>query len=106
MKYAAWEESQNEFERARSVYERCLDVDYRKFTPSSLPPSLPFPRSLDSCLKSLLIMSASSSPRLNDTHIPLLQNTTLLTPPLPPISLPPSLPQAIPPSGSNTPTWK
>jgi crooked neck len=30
MKYAAWEESQNEFERARSVYERCLDVDYRK----------------------------------------------------------------------------
>jgi len=30
MKYAVWEESQNEFERARSVYERCLDVDYRK----------------------------------------------------------------------------
>lgn len=29
MKYAAWEESQHEFERARSVYERCLDVDYR-----------------------------------------------------------------------------
>ena len=24
MKYAAWEESQNEFERARSVYERCV----------------------------------------------------------------------------------
>lgn len=31
-RYAAWEESQNEFERARSVYERALDVDYRNVT--------------------------------------------------------------------------
>lgn len=29
MKYSAWEESQMEFERARSVYERSLEVDYR-----------------------------------------------------------------------------
>lgn len=29
MKYSAWEESQKEFERARSVYERALEVDYR-----------------------------------------------------------------------------
>lgn len=28
-KYAGWEESQRDFERARSVYERALDVDYR-----------------------------------------------------------------------------
>ncbi|CAM9333479.1 unnamed protein product, partial [Discosporangium mesarthrocarpum] len=29
MKYAGWEESQKEYERARSIYERVLDVDYR-----------------------------------------------------------------------------
>lgn len=29
IKYAAWEESQQEFERARSVYERAIDVDYQ-----------------------------------------------------------------------------
>lgn len=29
MKYAIWEASQKEFDRARSVYERALDVDYR-----------------------------------------------------------------------------
>lgn len=29
MKYSAWEESQKEFERSRSVYERALEVDYR-----------------------------------------------------------------------------
>ena len=29
MKYSAWEESQKEFERCRSVYERALEVDYR-----------------------------------------------------------------------------
>lgn len=29
MKYATWEESQEEFERARSVFERALDVDYK-----------------------------------------------------------------------------
>lgn len=29
MKYSTWEESQMEFERARSVYERALEVDYR-----------------------------------------------------------------------------
>ena len=29
LKYAAWEASQKEWERARSVYERCLDVDYK-----------------------------------------------------------------------------
>jgi crooked neck len=28
-KYAAWEASQKEWERARSVYERCIDVDYK-----------------------------------------------------------------------------
>ncbi len=32
VRYAAWEESQNEFERARSVYERALDTDYRNVT--------------------------------------------------------------------------
>ncbi|KAI9916112.1 hypothetical protein PsorP6_018219 [Peronosclerospora sorghi] len=32
MKYAAWEESQEEFERARSVFERALDVDYKATT--------------------------------------------------------------------------
>lgn len=31
-KYALWEASQNEFERARSVFERALDVDYRNLT--------------------------------------------------------------------------
>ena len=29
MKYAEWEASQHEFQRARSVYERALDVDYQ-----------------------------------------------------------------------------
>ncbi|RLN54707.1 hypothetical protein BBJ29_008128 [Phytophthora kernoviae] len=29
MKYATWEESQEEFARARSVFERALDVDYK-----------------------------------------------------------------------------
>jgi crooked neck len=29
LKYAAWEESQREFTRARSVYERAIDIDYR-----------------------------------------------------------------------------
>lgn len=29
MKYASWEASQKEWERARSVYERALDVDYK-----------------------------------------------------------------------------
>ena len=29
VKYANWEESQKDFERARSVWERCLSVDYR-----------------------------------------------------------------------------
>lgn len=29
MKYAAWEASQKEWERARSVYERALDVDFK-----------------------------------------------------------------------------
>ncbi|KXS18003.1 pre-mRNA-splicing factor clf1 [Gonapodya prolifera JEL478] len=29
IKYATWEESQHEYERARSIYERALDVDHR-----------------------------------------------------------------------------
>ncbi|CAM9890472.1 unnamed protein product, partial [Phaeothamnion confervicola] len=29
MKYAAWEESQKEIERSRSIYERALDVDFK-----------------------------------------------------------------------------
>eukprot|EP01087_Luapelamoeba_hula_P016343 TRINITY_DN5020_c0_g1_i1.p1 TRINITY_DN5020_c0_g1~~TRINITY_DN5020_c0_g1_i1.p1 ORF type:complete len:672 (-),score=128.42 TRINITY_DN5020_c0_g1_i1:24-2039(-) len=29
IKYAKWEESQREYERARNIYERALDVDYR-----------------------------------------------------------------------------
>lgn len=32
IKYARWEESQNEMSRARSVYERALDVDHRNIT--------------------------------------------------------------------------
>lgn len=32
MKYAQWEESQHEFDRARSVFERALDVDYKNTT--------------------------------------------------------------------------
>ncbi|OWZ22479.1 Pre-mRNA-splicing factor, Crooked neck [Phytophthora megakarya] len=32
MKYATWEESQEEFARARSVFERALDVDYKATT--------------------------------------------------------------------------
>ena len=32
VKYAAWEESQGELDRARSVYERALDVDHRIVT--------------------------------------------------------------------------
>ena len=32
IKYAQWEESQKEFQRARSVYERALDVDHRNVT--------------------------------------------------------------------------
>ncbi|CAM9820881.1 unnamed protein product, partial [Ectocarpus sp. 4 AP-2014] len=32
LKYSTWEESQMEFERARSVYERSLEVDYRNQT--------------------------------------------------------------------------
>ena len=27
--YASWEEQQKDFRRARSVWERCLDVDHR-----------------------------------------------------------------------------
>lgn len=29
MQYASWEEQQKDFRRARSVWERCLDVDHR-----------------------------------------------------------------------------
>lgn len=29
IKYAQWEESQSEFKRARSVFERALDIDYK-----------------------------------------------------------------------------
>lgn len=32
VKYAAWEESQGEFDRARSVYERGLDMEHRSIT--------------------------------------------------------------------------
>ncbi|KAH6926402.1 hypothetical protein HPB50_018109 [Hyalomma asiaticum] len=32
IKYAQWEESQKEIQRARSVYERALDVDHRNIT--------------------------------------------------------------------------
>ena len=32
LKYAKWEESQEELERVRSIYERALDVDYRNAT--------------------------------------------------------------------------
>ncbi|KAJ0048456.1 hypothetical protein Pint_17006 [Pistacia integerrima] len=32
IKYAQWEESQKDFERARSVWERALEVDYRNHT--------------------------------------------------------------------------
>jgi len=32
IKYAQWEESQQEIQRARSVYERALDVDHRTIT--------------------------------------------------------------------------
>lgn len=32
LKYAAWEDSQGEMERARNVYERALDVEYRNVT--------------------------------------------------------------------------
>lgn len=37
MKYSTWEESQMEFERARSVYERALEVDYRNQVSRLLP---------------------------------------------------------------------
>uniref|UniRef100_A0A7S2ZVE3 Pre-mRNA-splicing factor Syf1/CRNKL1-like C-terminal HAT-repeats domain-containing protein n=3 Tax=Rhodosorus marinus TaxID=101924 RepID=A0A7S2ZVE3_9RHOD len=32
VKYAKWEETQQEYDRSRSVYERALDVDYRSHT--------------------------------------------------------------------------
>ena len=32
MKYAKWEENQNQIDRARSIYERALDVDHRNIT--------------------------------------------------------------------------
>merc|ERR1711976_55543 len=32
MKYAKWEQNQQEFTRARSIYERCLDVTYTNHT--------------------------------------------------------------------------
>jgi crooked neck len=32
IKYAAWEENQREYDRARSVYERAIDVDHRNIT--------------------------------------------------------------------------
>ncbi len=32
IKYALWEESQRDFERARSIFERAMDVDYRNPT--------------------------------------------------------------------------
>lgn len=32
IKYAQWEESQQEIQRARSVFERGLDVDHRNIT--------------------------------------------------------------------------
>eukprot|EP01080_Neovahlkampfia_damariscottae_P007962 gene7962-12428_t len=32
LKYAKWEEGQKDFERARSIYERALDVDYKNTT--------------------------------------------------------------------------
>lgn len=32
IKYAAWEDKNQEYARARSVYERALDVEYRNVT--------------------------------------------------------------------------
>lgn len=32
LKYAQWEESQKQVQRARSIYERALDVDHRNVT--------------------------------------------------------------------------
>jgi len=32
VKYAKWEEAQQEYDRARSIYERALDIDYRSHT--------------------------------------------------------------------------
>lgn len=32
MKYAAWEETQKDVNRARSIFERALDVDYRNIS--------------------------------------------------------------------------
>lgn len=32
IKYAQWEESQKEIQRARSIWERALDVDHRNIT--------------------------------------------------------------------------
>ena len=32
IKYAQWEESQKEIQRARSIFERALDVDHRNIT--------------------------------------------------------------------------
>lgn len=32
LKYAQWEESQKQIQRARSIYERALDVDHRNVT--------------------------------------------------------------------------
>ena len=91
LKYAAFEEAQRDFERARSVYERALDVDHRNTTlwlKYSLAPSTQTscPRLSPRATRGL---SPSLSPSLNPS----------LTPPRPEPILNPS-------RSPGTPRWR
>ena len=115
MKYAAWEESQNEFERARSVYERCLDVDYRNTTV--------WLKYAEMEMKHKMINHARNV-RTQPTHQPTHLPTSLLPTNLSPLPIhPPTHPPTHPPiqrsgierllcilvwisSGISTPTWR
>ena len=81
LKYGSFEEAQRDFERARSVYERALDVDHRNttlwlkysrtFNPHLLPTPLPvLTQSLNPSLNPSLDLSLN--PRLNPTLEPSL----------------------------------
>ena len=103
LKYAAFEEQQRDFERARSVYERALDVNHRNTTlwlKYSLAPSTQTscPRLSPRASRGL---SPSLSPSLNPSLGPSLNPS--LTPPRPEPILNPSCSPRLSPG---TPRWR
>ena len=98
LKYAAFEEAQRDFERARSVYERALDVDHRNttlwlklvrtFNPNLLPTPLP-------------ARNESLSPSLSPSLNPSLNPSLAPRRPKPPLN-----PSRSPRLSPGTPRWR